>query len=229
MVEKNNFLAFFKWIALQRRKNLLYLPVGHLNYSLHHFFMEKTPFYRTKAFWTLLTSIIAALAAYFTVSCSYSQKVFRSGVHHDTVKVESILKSRKVSCLTKNLGKPFRSPSSSTLGLSTWKHSFQFALATPLTAVTSLFDSPSRIVSGSKPRLIPLSRRTCHFILPSNKNCSTLRDVLSMSSESQTSFPSFSLASLVLAVPLGRSRRGGRGKGRPRPKVKNIVIGGRHL
>ena len=42
-------------------------------------------------------------------------------------------------------------------------------------------------------------------------------------------FFSFTLASLVLAVPLGRSRRGGRRKGKPRPKVKNIIIGGRHL
>lgn len=191
--------------------------------------MEKAPFYRTKAFWTLVASIIAALAAYFTVSCSYSSKIFRHGVHHDTVNVQTTIKSRNVSCLTKNPGKPFRSPSSSTLGLSTWKHSLQFALITPSNSVTFLFDSPSRIVSGSRPRLIPLSQRTCRFILPSNKNCSTLRDALSMSSESQTSFLSFSLASLVPAVPLGRSRRGGRGKGKPRPKVKNIVIGGRHL
>lgn len=42
-------------------------------------------------------------------------------------------------------------------------------------------------------------------------------------------FSSFTLASLILAAPLGRSRRGGRRKGKPRPKVKNIIIGGRHL
>lgn len=190
--------------------------------------MEKTPFYRTKAFWTLIASIIAALAAYFTISCSYSQKLFRHGVHHDTVKIEATIKSRNLSCLTKNLGKPFRSPSSSTLGLNTWKHSLQFVPITPLTAVTSLFDSPSRIVFGSRVQSIPLSQLACRFISPWNKSCSA-PIVLSMSSESQTSFLSFSLASLVLAVPLGRSRRGGRGKGKPRPKVKNIIIGGRHL
>lgn len=190
--------------------------------------MEKTPFYRTKAFWTLIASIIAALAAYFTVSCSYSQKLFRHGVHHDTVKVESTIKSRNLSCSTTNLGKPFRSPSSSTLGLNTWKHSLQFVPTTPSTAVTSLFDSPSRIVFGSKVQSIPLPQLACRFILPLSKSCSALV-VLSMSSESQTSFSSFSLASLVLAVPLGRSRRGGRRKGKPRPKVKNIIIGGRHL
>lgn len=228
--KKTIFLHFLKWIALQRCKNSLYLSCRALKLLIKSLFMEKTPFYRTKAFWTLVASIIAALAAYLTVSCSYSQKVFRHGVHCDTVKSESVIKSRHASCLTKNPGKPFRSLSSSTLGLSTWKHSLQFAPITSLTAATSLFDSPSRIVFGSKAQSIPLSQLVCRIFLPSNKNCSTPSvNMLSTSSESQTSFLSFSLAFLVPAVPLGRSRRGGRGKGKPRPKVKNIIIGGRHL
>lgn len=205
-------------------------PVGHLNYSLNHLFMEKTPFYRTKAFWTLIASIIAALATYFTVSCSYSRKVFRHGVHHDTVRVESKIKSRDLSCLTTNLGTLSHSLSSSNLELISWKHSSSLAPTMPSTVAISLFGLPWPIVFGSKPQLIPLSQPRCHFILPSNKDCSTLSiTVLSMSSRSQTSFSSFTLASLVLAVPLGRSRRGGRRKGKPRPKVKNIVIGGQHL
>lgn len=192
--------------------------------------MEKTPFYRTKAFWTLITSIIAALAAYFTVSCSYSRKVFRHGIHCDTVKVESKVKSRDLSCLTTNLGKPSRSLLSSTLELSSWKHSSPFAPTMSSTAASSPFDLPLQIVFGSNPQLIPLSQPTCHFILPSNKNCSTqCVPTLSMSSRFQTSSFSSMLASLILAVPLVRSRRGGRRKGKPRPKVKNIIIGGRHL
>lgn len=192
--------------------------------------MEKTPFYRNKAFWTLVTSIIAALAAYFTVSCSYTQKVFRHGVHCDTVKVESVIKSRNLTCLTKNLGTPSHSLSSSNLELISWKHSSPLAPTMSSTVTTSLFDSPWQIVFGSKLQLILLSRPRCHFISPSSKDCSTPSiTVLSMSSTSQTSFSSFTLASLVLAVPLGRSRRGGRRKGKPRPKVKNIIIGGRHL
>ncbi len=192
--------------------------------------MEKTPFYRTKAFWTLITSIIAALAAYFTVSCSYSQKIFRHGVHHDTVRVESKIKSRDLSCLTTNLGTPSRSLSSSTLELSSWKHSSLLAPTMPSTAASFPFGLPSQIAFGSKLQSTPLSQPTCRFILLLNKNCSTPSvAVLSMSSRSQTSSFSFTLASLVLAVPLGRSRRGGRRKGKPRPKVKNIIIGGRHL
>ena len=192
--------------------------------------MEKTPFYRTKAFWTLVTSIIAALAAYLTVSCSYTQKVFRHGVHYDTVRVESTIKPRNLSCLTKNLGTPSRSLSSSTLELSSLKRFSSLAPIMPSTVATSPFGLPSPIVFGSKPQLIPSLRLACHFILPSNKNCSTpgVR-VSSMSSRSQTFSFSFSLASLVLAMPLGHSRRGGRRKGKPRPKVKNIIIGGRHL
>lgn len=192
--------------------------------------MEKTPFYRTKAFWTLVTSIIAALAAYFTVSCSYSQKVFRHGIHYDTVRVESKIKSRDLSCLTTNLGTLSHSLSSSTLEPSLWKRSLLFALTTPSTVVSSPFGLPSQIVFGSKLQSIPFLQLTCHSFLPSNKNCLTPSVIVSsMSSRSQTSSFSFTLASLVLAVPLGRSRRGGRRKGKPRPKVKNIIIGGRHL
>ena len=192
--------------------------------------MEKTPFYRNKAFWTLIASIIAALAAYFTVSCSYSRKVFRNGIHHDTVRVESKIKSRDLSCLTTNLGTPSHSLSSSNLELISWKHSLSPAPTMPSTVTTSPFGLPWQIVFGSKPQLILSSQLRCHFISPSNKDCSTPSvPVSSMSSTSQTFSSLFTLASLVLAAPLGRSRRGGRGKGKPRPKVKNIIIGGRHL
>lgn len=215
---------------MHRCKNSLYLPRRALKLLIKSFFMEKTPFYRTKAFWTLIASIIAALAAYFTVSCSYSRKVFRHGVHHDTVRVESKIKSRDLSCLTTNLGTLSHSLSSSNLELISWKPSSLLAPTMPLTVAISPFGLLSQIVFGSKPQLIPLSQLACHFISPSNKNCSTWSvSALSMSSGSQTSSFSFTLASLIPAAPLGRSRRGGRRKGKPRPKVKTIIIGGRHL
>lgn len=215
---------------MHRCKNSLYLPRRALKLLIKSFFMEKTPFYRTKAFWTFIASIIAALATYFTVSCSYSQKLFRHGVHHDTVRFESRIKSRDLSCLTTNLGTPSHSLSSSNLELISWKHSSSLAPTMPSTVATSLSGLPWQTVFESKPQLILLSQLRCHFILPSSKDCSTLSvTALSMSSRFQTSFSSFTLASLVLAVPLGRSRRGGQRKGKPRPKVKNIVIGGRHL
>ena len=215
---------------MQRRKNSLYLPRRALKLFIKlfvkSFFMEKTPFYRNKAFWTLIASIIAALAAYF----SYSRKIFRNGVHHDTVRIESKLKTQDLSCSTTNPGTPFHSLSSSNLERISWKQSSSLAPTMPSTVVTSLSGLPWQTVFGSKPQSILLSQLECRFILPSNKDCSTpSATALSMSSRSQTSFFSFTLASLVLAVPLGRSRRGGRRKGKPRPKVKNILIGGRHM
>ena len=53
----------------------------------------KQPFYRSKAFWTLISSIVAALAAFFLSSCSAQAKVARAGVHIDTVRVDYIIRS----------------------------------------------------------------------------------------------------------------------------------------
>lgn len=53
----------------------------------------KPPFYKSKAFWTLISSIVAALATFFLASCSAQAKVFRSGVHIDTVRVDYVVRS----------------------------------------------------------------------------------------------------------------------------------------
>lgn len=53
----------------------------------------KQPFYKSKAFWTLVSSIVAALAAFFLASCSVQAKVARTGVHVDTVRVDYIIRS----------------------------------------------------------------------------------------------------------------------------------------
>ena len=53
----------------------------------------KQPFYKSKAFWTLVSSIVAALAAFFLASCSAQARVQRSGVHIDTVRVDYIIRS----------------------------------------------------------------------------------------------------------------------------------------
>ena len=53
----------------------------------------KQPFYKSKAFWTLVSSIIAAFATFFLASCSAQAKVARTGVHIDTVRVDYIIRS----------------------------------------------------------------------------------------------------------------------------------------
>lgn len=57
----------------------------------------KQPFYRSKAFLTLVSSIIAALAAFFLSSCSAQARLQRSGVHIDTVRVDYIIRSNNLT------------------------------------------------------------------------------------------------------------------------------------
>lgn len=57
----------------------------------------KIPWYKSKAFWTLVASIVAALSAFFVASCSAQAKVYRNGVHIDTVRVDYIIRSNNFS------------------------------------------------------------------------------------------------------------------------------------
>lgn len=57
----------------------------------------KQPFYKSKAFWTLVSSVVAALAAFFLASCSAQARVQRSGVHVDTVRVDYIIRSNNLT------------------------------------------------------------------------------------------------------------------------------------
>lgn len=57
----------------------------------------KLPFYKSKAFWTLISSIVAALAAFFLASCSAQARMQRSGVHIDTVRVDYIIRSNNLT------------------------------------------------------------------------------------------------------------------------------------
>nr|DAQ52746.1 MAG TPA: hypothetical protein [Microviridae sp.] len=57
----------------------------------------KIPFYKSKAFWTLVSSIVAALAAFFLSSCAAQAKMHRHGVHIDTVRVDYIIRSNNIT------------------------------------------------------------------------------------------------------------------------------------
>lgn len=59
----------------------------------------KQPFYKSKAFWTLVSSIVAAFAAFFLAACSAQARVQRSGVHIDTVRVDYIIRSNNLTHL----------------------------------------------------------------------------------------------------------------------------------
>lgn len=57
----------------------------------------KQPFYKSKAFWTLVSSVVAALAAFFLSSCAAQAKMQRHGVHIDTVRVDYIIRSNNLT------------------------------------------------------------------------------------------------------------------------------------
>lgn len=57
----------------------------------------KQPFYKSKAFWTLISSIVAALAAFFLSSCAAQARMQRNGVHIDTVRVDYIIRSNNLT------------------------------------------------------------------------------------------------------------------------------------
>jgi len=57
----------------------------------------KIPFYKSKAFWTLVSSIVAALAAFFLSSCAAQARMQRNGIHIDTVRVDYIIRSNNLT------------------------------------------------------------------------------------------------------------------------------------
>lgn len=52
---------------------------------------------KSKKFWTLISAIVAALAAFFLSSCSSAIRITRSGVHCDTVRTEYQARSKNYS------------------------------------------------------------------------------------------------------------------------------------
>lgn len=48
-------------------------------------------------FWKLIAAVVAALSAFFLVSCSAQARLQRSGVHVDTVRVDYIIRSNNLT------------------------------------------------------------------------------------------------------------------------------------
>lgn len=182
---------------------------------------------KSKKFWTLVAAIVAALTAFFTVSCQYSGTLFRTGVHNDTVRYEYRVRSRNavVSCNQMiSIPEFFRFTRSSTDFIT-------FATSRPVQKVS--FHGHSKTPMP----VIPLTSRSVFGLsiisnyptfTESNLSCS-----ISPALQSSARCESFGFICLASLLPIGfvrRSRRGGRrGKGRPRPSTKTVSLGGSHL
>lgn len=182
---------------------------------------------RSKKFWTLVAAIVAALTAFFTTACSASAKVQRHGVHIDTVRVDYVIRSRNIQTACEQnskrilpIGRSMRSSgtftnivSRSASGLTSSSGVSTFLA---LMSFTTSSTASSTIVS---PIFIDGKIRSSTIQTPSSS-----RSV-------RMSFGSACLASSIfIAFPLrnSRSRRGGR-RGKPKPKIKTIPLGGSHL
>ena len=182
---------------------------------------------KSKKFWTLVAAIVAALTAFFTVSCQYSGTLFRTGVHNDTVRYEYRVRSRNavVSCNQLNLIPEF----------------FRFTRSS-IDFITFVTSRPAQMVllhghSKTLTPVIPLVfRSACGLSIisnyptftESNPICSTNPALQSSVRCENSGF--ICLASLLPIGFVKRSRRGGRrGKGRPRPSTKTVSLGGSHL
>lgn len=182
---------------------------------------------KSKKFWTLVAAIVAALTAFFTVSCQYSGTLFRTGVHNDTVRYEYRVRSRNaiVSCNQLiSIPEFFLSTKSSTDFIT-------FVTSRPVETVSLHGHSTIPIP------VIPLESRSVFglsiisnypIITASSPNC-----LVAPALRSNVLCESFGSICLTSLIPIGfvrRSRRGGRrGKVRPRPSTKTVPLGGSYL
>ena len=194
---------------------------------------------KSKKFWTLVIAIVAALAAYFTVSCAAQARVQREGVHIDTVRVDYIIKSRNIQ----------------TLSLCPENQNYVLNV----TLVTSVL-MRSFVTCSSLAMVGPKLEEFCSFILripsaigfmkssmlcltskfPSTtiRNCSLEESAKIMSfsnSPAKLSGNSCSVISMSasllfsgLLLPRSYGRRGRGGKRRPK-STKSVPLGGSHL
>ena len=71
---------------------------AHFSIVLYFLVMETfKSILKSKKFWTLVSAIVAALAAFFLSSCAAQAKVSRHGIHVDTVRVDYIVRSRTLT------------------------------------------------------------------------------------------------------------------------------------
>ncbi|WP_418990258.1 hypothetical protein [Alistipes sp.] len=191
---------------------------------------------KSKKFWTLVAAIVAALAAFFTTSCSASAKVQRSGIHIDTVRVDYIIRSRNASitasCQTDQFS-PIQSISTpksclSTPAFSTFTESVTITSFLPV--ISNGFLIPLTLQQSDCNRLSSRSNsmRLISFTTPI-PFCLAMAPQFS-SKPSSSIFGEKCLALLLpIAFPRKSRRRGGR-RGRPRPSgTKTVTLGGSHL
>ena len=182
---------------------------------------------KSKRFWTLVAAIVAALAAFFTVSCQYSGTLFRTGVHNDTVRYEYRVRSRNalMSC-SQLISTPEFSPFTQS---STDFIAFVTSRPVQMVSLYGHSKTPMPVIPLTSRSVFGLSIISNYPIITASSPNYSVTPAL-RSNVLCEGFGSICLASLLPIGFVRRSRRGGRrGKGRPRPTTKTVTLGGSHL
>lgn len=201
--------------------------------------MSKCPaLLKSKKFWTLVASIVAAFSAFFLTSCVSAGSILRRGVHHDTVEYQFKIRSRNFQTFAQCQTKPlmnFQFHSIPTFGQSIPASGTSTAIVSTMSSLVIPFAG----FSLSKRNLTLIFRE---FMNPSSitklisapvskRSCSTVPNGLSVASLSPVTSRTFGEKCLIAFVPIAflrRSRRRGGRKGRPKG-TKTVPLGGNHL
>lgn len=183
---------------------------------------------RSKKFWTMVASIVAALAAFFATSCTSMLELRREGLHHDTIEYRLMTRSKKIqaflfSCSTLNFPSNILKPLLSEIGS---RSSLSPVLNVSSAMDGAFFGSLFRFRNRSSQLSMVSPIEVCDSV--SRQICS----IVPFSSRLSLRKPFLGSALLLPAVVLSEARgsRGRRrGKGRPRPGIISIPLGGKHL
>lgn len=193
---------------------------------------------KSKKFWTLVTSIVAALSAFFLTSCVSAGSIFRRGVHHDTVEYQFKIRSRNFQTFAQCQTKPSMNFQSRSIPKS-FPSIPAFGTSTAIAITTNSPVIPFVGSSFSRKNLMPIFREFMNpssitkstFVPVSRKSCSTVPSGLLVASLSPVTSRTFGVKCLALFLPIAfvkRSRRRGGRKGRPKG-TKTVPLGGSHL
>lgn len=193
---------------------------------------------KSKKFWTLVTAIVAALAAFFAVSCAAQARVQREGVHIDTVRVDYIIKSRNIQTLSlcpENQNFKSRSIADILIATTSLPISSSLATAGPRSEVSCSSISCTPFPIGSMKSSMPCLTSKFLSIITGNCSLESVKTIFFSRSPERPSGNSCSVISMIanlsflgLSLPRSSARRGRGGKGRPKG-TKSVPLGGSHL
>lgn len=193
---------------------------------------------KSKKFWTLVTAIVAALAAFFTVSCAAQARVQREGVHIDTVRVDYIIKSRSIQTLSlcpENQSFKSRSIADILTAMTSLPIFSSLATVGPKSEEFSSFILSTPFLIGFMKSSMPCLTSKFPSIITGNCSLESVRTIFSSRSPERPSGNSCSVISMIanlsflgLSLPRSSARRGRGGKRRPKG-TKTVPLGGSHL